>query len=285
MRTTFDWLLHIEEKAAVIYEHVAKNDNLGQTYQRYIEELAREELTHKSLLEKAMKEWQTSPLLENEVLVDDSAAGEVEEALEQVARVSQQESISPPILFDALVTAEWSEWNNIFVYIMKRLAKEGLQGEKITSLIERHKLCIIDFVEKDLVLAGVGEKLRELDKIWKTRILVVEDSEALRMLMFRVLGRMGEVETAEDGQIALELCREKHFDAIVSDIDMPRLDGFEFFKRLCEEHGEESKERFLFVTGAIDQQKKEEIELVGVQIMLKPFNISDLKRIVSRLIK
>ena len=284
MRKTFDWILFIEKKAADVYEQASQNANLGELYCQYLANLANEEREHKKLLEEAMEKWKEIPQLENEVVIDDTTAKEVQSALDRVACECQQSTIALDAIFNAIVTAEWSEWNNIFIYVMRRLAKEGLQGEKVTSLMERHKRRIIEFVELDQNLAGVCERLRNIEKIWKTRILVVEDALALRKLTSRVLSRLGQVETAEDGQVALELCKEKHFDAIVSDIDMPRVDGVEFFETLVAEQGDEIKKHFVFVTGAVDQKRKRELEALGVQVMLKPFEINDLKIIVSRLI-
>ena len=284
MRKTFDWILFIEKKAADVYEQASQNANLGELYCQYLANLANEEREHKKLLEEAMEKWKEIPQLENEVVIDDTTAKEVQSALDRVACECQQSTIALDAIFNAIVTAEWSEWNNIFIYVMRRLAKEGLQGEKVTSLMERHKRRIIEFVELDPNLAGVCERLRNIEKIWKTRILVVEDALALRKLTSRVLARLGQVETAEDGQVALELCKEKHFDAIVSDIDMPRIDGVEFFETLVAEQGDEIKKHFVFVTGAIDRQRKRELEALGVQVMLKPFEINDLKIVVSRLI-
>jgi diguanylate cyclase (GGDEF)-like protein/putative nucleotidyltransferase with HDIG domain len=58
------------------------------------------------------------------------------------------------------------------------------------------------------------------------KILLVDDEEALRLLMGRQLRRAGhDVVTADDGQEALELLGREPFDLIVSDMKMPRLDG------------------------------------------------------------
>ena len=59
-------------------------------------------------------------------------------------------------------------------------------------------------------------------------ILVADDSDALRtamVQMFRALGYQN-VSEVVDGQAALDLLRQKEFDLLVLDIEMPRLDGF-----------------------------------------------------------
>ncbi|QEG39982.1 hybrid sensor histidine kinase/response regulator [Roseimaritima ulvae] len=66
---------------------------------------------------------------------------------------------------------------------------------------------------------------READAV--KRILVVEDSVTTRTLMKNILETAGYyVDSAVDGQEAREKLDEESFDLVVSDIDMPRMDGF-----------------------------------------------------------
>lgn len=61
-----------------------------------------------------------------------------------------------------------------------------------------------------------------------SRVLVVDDSAVDRRLVSGLLKSEGEgmeVETAENGREALERLRERHFDLVVTDLQMPELDG------------------------------------------------------------
>jgi two-component system, chemotaxis family, sensor kinase CheA len=70
---------------------------------------------------------------------------------------------------------------------------------------------------------------REVSK----RILVVEDSITSRMLLKGILESAGyEVKTAVDGMDAFTLLRAERFDAVVSDVEMPRMDGFDLTARI-----------------------------------------------------
>ena len=65
------------------------------------------------------------------------------------------------------------------------------------------------------------------------RALVVDDSATVREVERQLLLRMGfEVETAVDGMDGWNTLRGAHFDLIVSDIDMPRMNGIEFVRTL-----------------------------------------------------
>jgi len=64
-------------------------------------------------------------------------------------------------------------------------------------------------------------------------VLVVDDSRMLRESLGRTLeGKGYRVEKAADGQEALERLQSGAFDLVVSDVEMPRLDGFGLVRRL-----------------------------------------------------
>ena len=69
-----------------------------------------------------------------------------------------------------------------------------------------------------------------------SRILVVDDEELNREYLSELLEEKGyRVETAEDGFAALALLRREPFDLLVTDLNMPRLDGLGLLKRIAEE--------------------------------------------------
>jgi two-component system chemotaxis sensor kinase CheA len=65
------------------------------------------------------------------------------------------------------------------------------------------------------------------------RILVVEDSVTSRALLQTILERVGYlVQTAIDGMEALAMLKEHEFDMVVSDVDMPRMNGFTLTEKI-----------------------------------------------------
>ena len=61
------------------------------------------------------------------------------------------------------------------------------------------------------------------------KILIVDDSPMTRSLLSRQLKRFGSrVTHAKDGQEGLEIALSETFDLIISDVNMPRMDGFTF---------------------------------------------------------
>ncbi len=66
------------------------------------------------------------------------------------------------------------------------------------------------------------------------KILTVDDSSSMRKMVAYTLRSAGfEVCEAEDGVAALEVARiESNFDLVLTDINMPRMDGFELIREL-----------------------------------------------------
>ena len=67
------------------------------------------------------------------------------------------------------------------------------------------------------------------------RILIVDDEESDRRLAEAILERAGyEVLLAEDGEEALSVCREGSVDVVITDLQMPKVHGFELITALRE---------------------------------------------------
>lgn len=68
----------------------------------------------------------------------------------------------------------------------------------------------------------------ELEQQFRASVLVVDDDEAIRVLLVRVLQRAGfRVTPAIDGLGAIEMLSQNRYDAVVLDLMMPRGNGFD----------------------------------------------------------
>lgn len=91
-------------------------------------------------------------------------------------------------------------------------------------------------IEK-IVSAGrlnrIGQKKEENGAVKKKRILVVDDSITVREVERKLLETSGyEVEVAVDGMDGWNALRESEFELVITDIDMPRMDGIELVKMI-----------------------------------------------------
>ncbi|HUN92763.1 MAG TPA: chemotaxis response regulator CheY [Burkholderiaceae bacterium] len=67
-----------------------------------------------------------------------------------------------------------------------------------------------------------------------TRFLIVDDFSTMRRIVRNLLKEIGfsNAEEAEDGVVALTMLRASRFDFVVSDINMPNMNGFELLKQI-----------------------------------------------------
>ena len=69
-----------------------------------------------------------------------------------------------------------------------------------------------------------------------TSILIVDDEQEIRDSLSEVLTDEDYLTyTAENGQVALEMLNDQHYDIIISDIKMPKLDGVTLLKKVKEQ--------------------------------------------------
>ena len=107
-------------------------------------------------------------------------------------------------------------------------------------------------------------------------ILVVEDEHTLRRLLEYRLSKQYDVRTAANGEEALERVAERIPDLIISDIMMPRMDGFALQNSL-QEHQRTRAIPFIFLTAKADEQSRLKGKRTGVDdYITKPFDIEQL---------
>jgi DNA-binding response OmpR family regulator len=101
-----------------------------------------------------------------------------------------------------------------------------------TNLFETSRLTFI--YQKRVALIGELDTSAMIPTLTaKHRVLVIDDEPGMRSLMRRGLGLAGfEVQTAEDGELGLELVQSYLPDLVMLDLNMPGLDGFETLERL-----------------------------------------------------
>jgi CheY-like chemotaxis protein len=120
----------------------------------------------------------------------------------------------------------------------------------------------------------------------RNRILVVDDEPLVTMLIAETLTLEGhDVDTAKDGQEALEKVSACAYDAILSDLRMPVLDGVGLYRGLDQQHPGLLR-RIAFVSGTTEPVEYASfLEETGVPVLHKPFDIEDLQQLVQRLLQ
>lgn len=118
------------------------------------------------------------------------------------------------------------------------------------------------------------------------RVLVVDDEPDITELLRAMLEGAGyEVAAADSGAVALELLDTARFDAIVSDLRMPDMDGAALWRAVRERHPALAR-RVLFVTGdSLSQDASRFLDETGCPRLDKPFAKGELLARVKALVE
>ena len=116
----------------------------------------------------------------------------------------------------------------------------------------------------------------------RSRILVVEDDEKSRRLLVDVLGHHGyEVTAVESGELGLERSTFELPNAVLLDIQLPGINGFEVLWRLRQLQGGQ-KVPILAVTASVMDHDRRRIMDAGFDAYVpKPVNIRELLRTLN----
>jgi len=115
----------------------------------------------------------------------------------------------------------------------------------------------------------------------QTKILVAEDEANLRLVIQKELQRLGyNVRVAADGEAALKLLEESNVDVLLSDINMPRMDGLELLRRVRERTN--PPETIMLTGQATVETAIEAMKLGAYDYLSKPYLIGELDLLVKQ---
>ncbi len=112
------------------------------------------------------------------------------------------------------------------------------------------------------------------------KILVVDDSALMRRLAGDIIesdSRYQVEDKANDGKEALDLLKKKSYDAVVLDVNMPRMSGLELLRELKDQKISARVLMFSSTTGEGTKETIEALELGAVDFIQKPSGLSALK--------
>jgi two-component system chemotaxis response regulator CheY len=118
------------------------------------------------------------------------------------------------------------------------------------------------------------------------KVLVVDDSALSRKHISRVLAQLGigQIDHAEDGQQATEMIADHYYDFVVTDYNMPRMDGKELIEHI-RKHSAQSSLPVMMVTSEESENRLAAVQQCGVSAICdKPFEPTMVRNIVRRMV-
>ena len=121
----------------------------------------------------------------------------------------------------------------------------------------------------------------------KKKILIVEDSPAMRQLLSLTLRKRADVEVSEaaDGLAALKLMASTQFDLVMLDLNMPILDGMKLVKRVRESEaaaGGATRVRIAVITTESAQATEDQARALGADYFIrKPVSRREVEKLLA----
>ena len=119
----------------------------------------------------------------------------------------------------------------------------------------------------------------------KMKILVVDDHESMRRIEKQILNDLGyaNVDMADDGATALPMLMSGNYDFVITDWNMPKMEGIDLLKAIRADK-RIGKTPVLLVTAESKKERIVEAAQAGVNdYVVKPFNADILSAKISRI--
>lgn len=115
-----------------------------------------------------------------------------------------------------------------------------------------------------------------------TRVLYVDDASSMRKLVNLVLGKEFDLTLAENGQEGLSALQESQFDVIISDVNMPVMDGIAFLLEARKLPNYKFIPIVMMTTEASPEMKAKGKEGGATGWIVKPFDPEKLPSIIHK---
>lgn len=283
MKKLVKWLREIEHNANDLYLNAANVFSGDSQFKAFLEHIAEDEAWHYHVMGSAAEYFSSTPPPVPVISVDKETSDKVINFFSDMRERLEKETISKEEFIEKIVEAELSEWNDIFLYVVNILREKTNEFKYPVIKIQDHMKKILKFLEKTSNHSNLLNKLKALPPVWTENILIVDEEEMITTLIKSLLNRDGNIDVANNGEVALNYLEEKFYKLIISDIEMPIMDGITFFKKAIAKFPSLHK-RFLFMSGDLSPDIKAFFNENHLKYLSKPMKIRVLREAASEII-
>ncbi|VAV83608.1 hypothetical protein MNBD_DELTA01-2119 [hydrothermal vent metagenome] len=277
MREAIEWLIHMEDESGQIYDEAAKLFDDDIEFCKLLKGLAKDENQHHKLLLKAQQHFENSPDISLEpayLSLDDKTKRKIKKPLIDFIRALHKGTISRDEALEHIVKIEYSEWNDLFAYILGAMKDTARDFVDVATHIQQHRRRIERFLEGNKELAWHLKKIKPLPTLWNEKILIIENSDVVANMLSTILNEEGSIDRVVDGDEALEKISHTFYAAIISNVDLPKRDGIELYKIALKKFPN-IRHRFVFFTG--NEEHISFFKKSGVKYLIKPTPIDKIR--------
>jgi len=282
MNDIIAWLIGVEDRACRFYESAAAHFAHDAEFNGFLIGLADDEKSHGRMMRRAA-ELMAERLPSSLVSLEHGMVKDLDGSFSRCEIGLNSGKANKDDVMECLIATEYVEWNELFLYVINMFKREHSEFIPAAMEIQRHKRRIERYVAAYPEYKARLDKMRRLPIIWEEKILVADDESFIAEIVAAVLGNECVVETAANGAVALDVLSAKYYNAVVSDVDMPVMDGIEFYKRACGRFPS-LKDRFLFFTASSDPERIGFFERHKIPYLQKPAGIKSIRNAVIGLL-
>jgi CheY-like chemotaxis protein len=248
LKETTTWLIDIESSAADLYAEAAAAFREDEDFSRFLALMSAEEHQHIKLLQQARDAISDKEIKRACFYFDDHFRKKIEAPFIRARRLLEDGELTKATMIDILAEAEFSEWNELFLYILDTLKVLHEDVQKAVADIDQHRKQIQEFILSLPDGDSLIQRVRRLSHTGSKRVLIVEDNSAVALMLEALVADNVEVIIARDAQEGLSHIRQGYFDLIVSTIELPEMHGIEMYKQALA-MDPSLHLRFIFFTG------------------------------------
>ena len=114
----------------------------------------------------------------------------------------------------------------------------------------------------------------------RSKVLLIDDDESIRLMLSHILTKDYDIFPAEDGKRGIQLLSKNRFDAVITDLDMPHVTGYDVIQTV------RNRGQFIpiiVITGNGSSESEDKALRFGAnEYLRKPFKIDSIRSALSK---
>ena len=283
MNDIINWLIGVEDGARRFYKSAAERFSDNPRFSALLKSLALDEKHHYESVLGAY-ELLKGRDVPSPVSFDDETKAAITNGLSAAQRRLEAGGYTELTLMETIVDIEYSECNEAFLCVVNALKPYKGIHEAASLHISQHTAKIEDALKGRPEYAHLLKKIDSIRRLSGTRILIVDDEEMIRDVFIAIFSDRFKVEAASNGPEAIaKIENGPAFDAVICDLNMPGMDGIEFYKKVLEK-APETAGRVLFLAGMYEKHQSEFMMKNRLKHIMKPAPIKELRSIIEDIV-
>jgi CheY-like chemotaxis protein len=269
MDSIITWLIGVETSAANLYEEAAIVFRGDEDFSRFLSQMAVEEREHVKLLQKASAAISDSEMKRASFYFGDDFRDKIEAPFSRALRLSKDGTLTKNAMVNVVADAEFSEWNELLLYTLDLLNVLDEEVQQAMLDFKKHRMRAQEYIASLPGGDSVILRVQRLTRPGGKRVLIVEDNLSVARMLEALAMDQVEVIIARDGQEGISCIQQRHFDLIISEIDLPKMNGVEMYKQALEKNPNIGS-RFIFFTGTENLEHLDFVRSTNTLMLPKP---------------